>query len=66
MKAKLRVDGEMLREVEVENGLQQDCTMVPVSFNWYACVITKRWPERVCDVEGLGTCLFYKCYLQFF
>ena len=39
MKTKLQVDGEMLREIEVENGLQQGCTMAPILFNLYACVM---------------------------
>ena len=36
MKAKLWVDGEMLGEIEVENGLQQGCIMAPVLFHLYA------------------------------
>ena len=73
MKAKLRVDGEMLREIEVENGLRQDCTMAPILFNLYACVVAKRWLERVCDVEGveygrrfsrLGDLKRYKCLIE--
>ena len=66
MKAKLWVDGEMLREIEVENGLRQGCTMAPLLFNLYACVMAERWLEMVCDVEGVGTCLFYKCDQQLF
>ena len=66
MKTKLQVDGEMLREIEVDNGLWQGCTMAPVLFNLYACVMAERWLERVCDVEGVGTCLFYKYNQQLF
>ena len=58
MTAKFRVDGEMLREIEVENGLRQGCTMARVLFNLCACVVTDRWLEGVYDVEGVGTCLF--------
>ena len=43
MKAKLWVDGKMLREIEVENGLQQGCTMAFALFNLCACVVAERW-----------------------
>ena len=66
MKAKLLVDGEMLGEIEVENGLWQGCTMAPVLSNLYACVVAERWLERVCDVEGVEMCLFYKYDQQLF
>ena len=58
MKAKLEIDGEMLREIEVENYFQQDCTMAHVLFNIYACVMAEKSLERVCDVEGVVRCLF--------
>ena len=50
----------------MENGLRQGCAMVPVLFNLYAYVMAERWLERVCDVEGVGTCLFYKYNEQLF
>ena len=37
MRARVRVDGELLEEIEVNNGLQQGCTMAPILFNLYAC-----------------------------
>ena len=33
MKAQIRVGGETLEEISVENGLRQGCTMAPVLFN---------------------------------
>lgn len=33
MEAKIRVDGEFLEEIEVNNGLRQGWTMVPTLFN---------------------------------
>ena len=66
MKAKLQVDGERIREVEVENGLRQGCTMAPVLFNLYACVMAERWLEKVCDMEDVRTRLFYKYDQQLF
>ena len=41
MKARLRVDGEMLEEIKVANGLRQGCTMAPTLFNLYACVVAE-------------------------
>ena len=66
MKAKLRLDGELLEEIEVENGLQQGCSMAPTLFNLYACVVAERWLDKVRDVDGIGTCLFYKFDQQLF
>ena len=34
MKARLRVDGEMLQEIELANGQRQGCTMAPTLFNF--------------------------------
>ena len=58
MKARIRVDGELLEEIKVENGLRQGCTMAPSLFNLYACVMAERWLDR--DVEGVGTYPLYK------
>lgn len=60
MKARIRVNGELLEEIEVENGLHQGCTMAPSLFNLYACVVAERWLDRVGNVEGVGTHLLYK------
>ena len=58
--SQVRVDGELLEEIEVENWLRQGCTMAPSLFNLYACVVAERWLERVSTVEGVGTYLLYK------
>ena len=60
MKASIRVDGELLEETEIENGLRQRCTMARSLFNLYACVVAERWLHRNSDVEGIGTYLLYK------
>ena len=60
MKARLRVDGEMLEEIEVANGLRQGCTMAPTLFNIYACVVAERWLDRVKTIEGVGTLVVNK------
>ena len=33
MKAKIRLDSELLEDISVENGLRQGCCMAPVLFN---------------------------------
>ena len=66
MEARVRVGGELLDEIEVRNGLRQGCTMAPTLFNLYACVVAERWLEKVKDVEGVGTCIYYKLDQQLF
>ena len=62
MKARIRVDGELLEEIEVRNELHQGCTMASslFNFNLYACLVAERWLDRFTGVEGIGTCLLYK------
>ena len=55
MRARVRVDGELLEEIEVNNGLRQGYTMAPILFNLYACVVAERWLDRVQNEEGVGT-----------
>ena len=60
MKARVRLEGELLEEIEVNNGLRQGCTMASSLFNLYACAVAERWTERVKDVEEVGTEILYK------
>ena len=60
MKVRINVEGELLEEIEVENGLRQGCTMAPTLFHLYACVVAESWLCRMHDVEGVGTYLPYK------
>ena len=60
MKASVRVDGELLEEFEVTNGLRQGCTMAPILFNLYACVVAERWVERVKEITDVGTLILCK------
>ena len=66
MKARVRVDGELLEEIEVENGLRQGCTMAPTLFNLYSCVVAERWLERIRGVDGIGTQILCKFDQQLF
>ena len=42
MHARVRVGEETLEEFSVENGLRQGCTMAPVLFNLYACLVVEQ------------------------
>ena len=54
-KARIHVEGELLEEIEVENGLRQGCTMATTLFNLYACVVAESLLCRMRDVKGVGT-----------
>ena len=60
MEASVRVDGELLEEFEVSNGLRQGCTMAPILFNLYAFVVAERWAQRVKDITDVGTLMLCK------
>ena len=53
-KARVRVDGELLEDIEVENGLCQECIMAPTLFNLYSGMVAERWLERIHGVDGIG------------
>ena len=36
------IDDASLEEIDVTNGLRQGCTMAPVFFNLFACVVVER------------------------
>ena len=60
MKCRLRVDGDLLEEIEEANGLRQGCTMAPTLFNLYACVVAEQWMDRIKTIEGVGTLVVNK------
>ena len=60
MNASVKVDGELLEEFEVTNGLRQGCTMAPTLFNLYACIIAEKWVEKVNEIADVGKLLLYK------
>ena len=60
MKAKIRVDGELLEDIGVENGLRQCCCMAPVLFSLYTTLVIERWQDRVA-----GKCTKPACCLSF-
>ena len=66
MEARIRVGGELLQEIGVNNGLRQGCTMAPTLFNLYASVVAEKWAEAVEDVEDVGVDLLYKLDQQLF
>ena len=62
MKAQVRIDGQILKKITVDNGLWQVCTLAPTLFNPYACLVAERWKLRVKDinVEGVGLHFYHK------
>ena len=65
-KARIWVDGELLEEIKVNNGLRQRCTMALTLFNLYASVVAERWMKAVHDEEDVGTRMLYKLDQQLF
>ena len=61
MSARISINGELLEEeILVENGLRQGCTLAPILFNLYSCLVMERWTELVMDLDGVGTCVLYE------
>ena len=60
MKARLRVDSELLEKIEVTNGLRQGYTLAPTLFNIYASIVAELWLDRIRIVEGVGTLIINK------
>ena len=59
MKARVRVDGELIDKIEVTNGLRQECTMAPMLLNLYADV-AERWLDKTEPLDGVGTLVVNK------
>jgi len=51
MKANIRLDGELLEEISVENG--GGC-IAPVLFNLYTILLIEHWKTRLDGVDGVG------------
>lgn len=60
MKAQVCVNGELLQDIDVDNGLRQGCSMAPTLFNLYSCLVAERWKERIVDSAGVGILWKYK------
>ena len=60
MEANIRLDGNTLNPITVENGLRQGCCMAPVLFNLYSGLFVERWTDRVANIAGVGVNLKYK------
>ena len=60
MQAQIRLNDVMLEPINVNNGLRQGCSMAPVLFNLYSCLVIERWHARVSSLEDAGIYLRYK------
>ena len=54
MEAHICIEGGLLEEISMENGLRQQCCMAPVLFNLYTCLQMKRWAARVEEHDRVG------------
>ena len=54
MTASIRVRGDLLVLIRVENGLRLGFTMAPVLFNLNTCVVFERWRGMIADDGELG------------
>ena len=57
--AKVRINGKLLEEIDVENGLRHGCAMAPVLFNLYAGLVFEQWTSRAAGLEGVGNILLH-------
>ena len=46
MQARISLDGNLLEEIDVNNGLRQGCCMAPVLFNLYTCLMLECWQKE--------------------
>ena len=60
MKAKVQINGKLLEEIDVENGLRHGCAMAPVLFNLYAGLVFEQWTPRAAGLEGVGIILLHR------
>ena len=66
MNANIRVDGEVLVEIEFNNGPRQRCSIAPILFNLYMCVVGERWLSRVAEMDDVRSYLRYMFDQQLF
>ena len=60
IKAKICMEGKIVGNVRVQNGIRQGCCMPSVLFNLYICLEVERWLGRVDGAEGIGITIKYK------
>ena len=55
MKAEVTVDGSVIPEIEVQNGLRKGCTIAPTLFNFFFNLVVRSWHKhgQPFGVDGL-------------
>lgn len=59
MQAQIKLNNAILEPIDINNGLRQGCSMAPVLFNLYSCLVIERWNARVNSLENAGIYLKY-------
>ena len=54
MSAKIRIDGLLSEQIDVNNGLRQGCCLSSVLFNLFSCAVLERWKQKLNGVDGFG------------
>ena len=62
MQAQIRLNDTLIDPIDVNNGLRQGCSMAPVLFNLYSCLVIERWNSRVSSLEDTG--MYLRCKLD--
>ena len=58
MSAKIRIEGSLSEQIDVNNGLRQGCCLCPVLFNLFSCAVLERWKQKLNGVDGVGVRLY--------
>ena len=58
MVAKVIINGTVSPQIQVNNGLRQGCTIVPILFNLYFNLVFEQW-RKIC--QSMGEEVLYKC-----
>ena len=55
MKARVRVDSELLEEIKPTNSLRYGCTLAPTVLNIYTSAVAEYWLDSIKTMDNVGT-----------